>query len=633
MSVNETCVSLAASTLSPDLRVNYAYGMVLGLDEFVQEQRHRLGKSELRNRALHGYGTAYGLQVTAEPVAEGASDVVLRVAPGMGIDQAGREVVVRCAQCAHLGAWLAAQVEADPTVLQEHAGVSGEHTVYVVASYVSCLDNLVPLPGAPCSSSSQNAVASRVRDAWDIDLRWEPPAMPRWDSDRRLARLLDAVEIVPGLDPLQSGKEDLLAAVLSLPAEAASGPSELGTGQWPPHSPSGGPSGPLTYRLPGESAADDLDDVLTVWVTQVRPLLEPDLTEPEQVWDPAFLLASFTFTVPDPFDPAAPLVTSWDEPDDSGRPYLLHTHLIQELRGAHGAAGVADRDVELVTLSPMVAENESLQLGAWFHLERPVQLTAPVQVVTESGDAAAFEVAAIGGAEGFSDRWRLSAPEGFEFVDGEQLAAVFDGSELFVGDESTTLDDLLGGAEGAIPLGLLNITPAGDVVAYTRIEVPAQVPVPPDPPAIPPPQPSVEFVTITSQVVEGELIRFELWFHTQPSGEKDDVRVMKLSEESLRGFDEVTGNPLTPVSPQGGPNPEQDGRYPDLWRWVVRRTDDLPAYVRLLFSTKEVGVDVQGGGVVPLGKYIAEAKILFIGWDRDADQVVAFHRVEGKVPQ
>lgn len=629
MSVNEMCVSLAASTLGPDLRVNYAHGMVLGLDEFVQEQRHRLGKSELRNRALHGFGTLYGLQVTAEPVAEGATDVVLRVTSGMGIDQAGRDVVVRCDQCAHLGAWLAAQVEADPTVLNEHQGLSGEHTVYVVASYASCLDNLVPLPGAPCSSSSQNAVPSRVRDAWDIDLRWEPPPMPRWDSDRRLSRLLDAVEIVPGLDPAQSSKEDLLAAVLSLPAEAASGPSDMGTGEWPPQSPSGGPSGPLTYQLPGETAADDLDDVLTVWVTRVRHLLEPDLTEPEPVADVAFLLASFTFTVPDPFDPAAPLVTSWGEPDDTGRPYLLHTQLIQELRGEHDAAGAADRDIELVTLSPIVAANEPLRIGAWFHLRRPVQLTAPVQVVTERGDAAGFEVAAIDEVDGFSHRWRLTAPDDFPIVDGEQLAVAFQGGELLVGDELTTLRDLLDSAQDVVGRDLLNVTPAGDVLAYTRIEVPAEIP---EPPTIPPPQPSVEFVTVTSAVIEEGLL-FELWFHTQPKGETDDVPVVTLSEESLRGFDEVTGNQLTPFSPQGGPNPEQDGRYPNLWRWAVRSTEDLPAYVRLLFSTRGIEVDVQGTGAVPLADYIARAKILFVGWDRRTEHIVAFNRVEGRVPQ
>ena len=51
-------------TLSPDLRVFYHYGMVLGLDEFLEEQTHNLGLDYHHERALHGYGTVYGLHVT-----------------------------------------------------------------------------------------------------------------------------------------------------------------------------------------------------------------------------------------------------------------------------------------------------------------------------------------------------------------------------------------------------------------------------------------------------------------------------------------------------------------------------------------------------------------------------------------
>ena len=114
MTTTETCVSLTTGTLSPDQRVNYAYGMVLGVDEFLTEQQHRLEKGYLHERALHGYGTVYGLHVTAGQAADDTDDVEVRVSTGMLIDQYGREAVITCDQCARLGAWLAAQEQASP---------------------------------------------------------------------------------------------------------------------------------------------------------------------------------------------------------------------------------------------------------------------------------------------------------------------------------------------------------------------------------------------------------------------------------------------------------------------------------------------------------------------------------------
>ena len=223
----QPCVSIGTGTLSPDLRVFYQYGMVLGLDDFLQEQTHNLGLDYHHERALHGYGTVYGLAVTTSTPSDAPADVTVTVEPGMAIDQAGREVTVPTAQCARLGAWLAAQEEASAGTVEANLGISGELVVYVVAAYAECPDDLVPLPGQPCSTSSQVQVPSRLRDAWDIELRWVPPAMPAWDVIRQLARLLNSVEIVPGLDPALSSEEALIDAVLALPAQTPSdGPSD-----------------------------------------------------------------------------------------------------------------------------------------------------------------------------------------------------------------------------------------------------------------------------------------------------------------------------------------------------------------------------------------------------------------------
>jgi len=614
--MTDTCVSLTTGTLSPDQRVNYAYGMVLGVDDFLTEQQHRLEKGYLHERALHGYGTVYGLQVTTGQATEDPDDVLVRVSTGMLVDQFGREAVITCDQCARLGAWLAAREQASPGTVASHRGPSGELVVYVVARYASCLDALVPLPGTPCSSSAQSSVASRIRDAWDVDLTFELPPMPRWDTDRRLARLLGSVEIVAGLPQHESSEDDIIAAVLALPARAGDGPDDLLSDLPAP----GSPSSLTGLRLPAETAADALDRIFTVWVTQVRPFFEPDLTTPEEA-DPSgpdgtqeILLSTIRFQAADPFDPLDPAITAVDEPDDEGRPYLLHTRLIQELRSLREAGQVTVRPRELLTLAPSVDGNGLLTLDAWFHLSRPVSLDKQVDVLTESETAAQFATSATdpaGNPLQFSHVWRLTAPAGFPTRDGEQLLTRFPTDQVFVGDNSTTLEDLVD--DGLV---LLNSADQ-EVVAYATVEIDPKVIVPRPRPA----EPSVEFVTITSDLTDNKFPHLELWFHPQPRGPRDDVFVIK--EPAFSIFDEMTGNPVSIRQLT------QDQLYRNVWEVTTDPPDNqrpFPAYLRLVFRTKEIIVEEQGIQL-SLAQWIQKDKILFIGWDRPKLEIIAFARV------
>jgi hypothetical protein len=616
--MTDTCVSLTTGTLSPDQRVNYAYGMVLGVDEFLTEQQHRLEKGYRHDRALHGYGTVYGLHVTAGEAPDTADDVEVRVATGMLIDQYGREAVITCDQCARLGAWLAAQEQASPGTVASHRGPSGELIVYVVARYASCLDALVPLPGTPCSSSAQSSVASRIRDAWDVDLTFDLPPMPRWDTDRRLARLLGSVQIVAGLPQNQSSEDDIIAALLTLPSRAGDGPDDL----FPDLSPSGSPSGLTNLRLPAETAAEALDRIFTVWVTQVRPFFSPDLTTPEAAQPSGpdgteeILLSTIRFLAADPFDPLAPAITAFDAPDDEGRPYLLHTRLIQELRSLREAGQVVVRPRELVTLAPSVSASGQLSLDAWFHLPQPVSLDSQVDILTEAGFTAQFATSATdpaGNPVDFSDVWRLTAPANLVVRDGEQLLASFPTDLVFVGDNTTTLQDLE--ADGLV---LLN-SAGGQVVAFATVEVDPRVP---DPPPPRPAEPSVEFLTVTTTSIDNELMVLELWFHPQPRGPRDDVFVIK--EPAFSIFDEVTGNPV-PIVQLG-----QDPAYRNVWevtaKPILRDREPAPAYLRLVFRTREITVEFEGNQL-SLAEWIEKAEILFVGWDRRDHEIIAFHRV------
>ena len=57
---------------------------------------------------------------------------------------------------------------------------------------------------------------------------------------------------------------------------------------------------------------------------------------------PAILLAALNCVPAHPFNPAAPAITACDQPDEQGRPYLLHTQLIQELHRLGEAAAAED---------------------------------------------------------------------------------------------------------------------------------------------------------------------------------------------------------------------------------------------------------------------------------------------------
>jgi len=630
VSVTDACVSISTGTLSPDRRVNYAYGMVLGLGEFLQEQQYFLQKDYLHERALHGYGTVYGLQVTTSPVPDtNGSDYTVAVAPGMAIDQWGREIVVRSAQCARLGAWLAAQEQTTPGSVAKHMEISGTLTVYVTAKYASCLDDLVPVPGQPCSSSAQTKVASRIRDAWDIELTWDQPPMPSWDTDRRLARLLNAVQIVAGLDPALSSEPDIIEAILGLPADVAAGPDNLWPMvDWPTQATA--PSGPVRYRLPAETASEALDRIFTVWVTQVRPLLAPDLTTPPEEPDPAILLASITFTVgPTVSTPPGtePVIASCDEPDDDGRPYVLHTRLLQELR----ILDVADTDrttpQQLATLTSSLDPSQQLILTGWFHLDQPVALSGPIDAVSRSGWFGSLDFWAPPDAGGavpdFSDIWMFSprtdpSSPALTLIDGDQLALSFDPSSLFVGDFATPLSDRI--ADG---LDLLDVMSAGDVVVYGTVELPSTVSVPVDPvPVVAPPV--YEFATMTLMVDNADLISFEFWFHPQPWWPDPRIVVVEINPEIIQVVEEITGVTVQAFSAQP--------KFDNVWQIDLRNEfkPEPPRHLRFIFPAEKIVVQVNGQETMALTDFMDKANITFLNWEPKPKTITTYALLPSK---
>lgn len=256
----------------PRKRVNYTTGLVLGEDEFVQDQTHLRERDHLAVRALHGYGTVAGLEVGWD-----VDTGQLSVAPGLAVDGAGRLVCVPSEQCAELSPWLTRH--RDELVAEGEDGdeLPDEMSLYVVLCYRECETDHVPLPSESCRSADDSMAASRIAESFDLRLVLAPPA--------------PSGEVVG--DALGVAIEQLLTV--------AAGEEE------------------------GE--ADAIREELRAWATNGRPEL-PDLACLPAPEDGCVLLARVDLGLDDlgegnvaPVDP---------EVDDAERPVLLSTRFLQE---------------------------------------------------------------------------------------------------------------------------------------------------------------------------------------------------------------------------------------------------------------------------------------------------------------
>jgi hypothetical protein len=91
-------------------RVFYATGVLLGADDFRDEQQYHRGRLARALQYLHGVGTVAGLRVRYQPAVEEADgqpaqDERLWVDAGLAVDYLGRLIELRGARCIRLERW------------------------------------------------------------------------------------------------------------------------------------------------------------------------------------------------------------------------------------------------------------------------------------------------------------------------------------------------------------------------------------------------------------------------------------------------------------------------------------------------------------------------------------------------
>ncbi|MET7636356.1 hypothetical protein [Streptomyces sp. NPDC005078] len=252
----------------PAKRVNYTYGMVLGVDDFTQEFSYLSAKDRSLARTIVGYGTVAGLATQYEKVYEGTPrGPRLSVRPGIALCPSGRFVHVHPAQCAYLVEWLAAH---RAEVVAALGGTSGPLELYAVLGHAECLTDAIPIPGEPCRTEDRLTAPSRVRDGFRLQLRLTAPDQREEEAVRRFVGWLRKVPVVEGTGTTERDFHTALVAASGVNASTADPcPPVTGFFAAPP---------PASLGIPEAGLGDYLRAAWRIWVTELLPCWRPSVT-------------------------------------------------------------------------------------------------------------------------------------------------------------------------------------------------------------------------------------------------------------------------------------------------------------------------------------------------------------------
>jgi len=354
---NFNTVSSKQTPLDPNKRVKYTMGLVLGVEEFEQEQVYLMERDRVHNRALHGYGTAAGLKVS---IKKDSGTPKVMVTPGIAVNPRGDSICVPDPQCASLPQWLqenSAEIEAQ----LGSPAVDGMLSLYIVLCYKECETDNVPIPGAPCRTQEDTLAPSRIADHFQLKITTSPPEQVEEEYVRCFGKFLRNIEISErAVAPLD--EDALLKKLREYFADIGS----------PPECPAlemGSPPGEKYYILP-DNSDEILQAVFRVWVTEIRPeLLRKSgacghYTGKPQSPELCVLLAQLDVNV-------KKSGSAWQLDGDitdgniieDNRPILLHTRLLQEWLLC-GRYSILELDTRTFATVFMVDDNT---LRAWIH--------------------------------------------------------------------------------------------------------------------------------------------------------------------------------------------------------------------------------------------------------------------------
>jgi hypothetical protein len=317
------------ATADPSKHVNYTFGMLLGVDDFNQEFAYLAGRDQWLARDLFGYGTLCGLRVSLDKTAKGPR---VSITSGTALSPRGQLICVRPAQCAYLNDWLKANEQAVQQFLSSPLGSSVK--LYLVLCYRDCPVDPVPIAGEPCRSADDLMAPSRLIDDFRLELRLSPPAQLEEDAIRDFVAWMSQIEIADGAGPFTT-LADFEKALRGALAPMGSPPDPGMFFQF---------GSPLAgIRIHSSDVCAYMQLAFRIWVTEMRPLFRaswpsagcscgPDSGIDAPPSDECLLLAEIDVPVINvgpgqnwQVDDLHPVTL-----DESRRPILLHTRLLQE---------------------------------------------------------------------------------------------------------------------------------------------------------------------------------------------------------------------------------------------------------------------------------------------------------------
>ncbi len=191
---------LTHSVLNPNKRVRFVDGLVLGADEFTQEQIYMTERDRVHQRSLHGAGTVEGLSVTARSEAD-AIEIV--VSPGKAIDSLGQMITVTEEQCATILSWVEGNREmVDELIAAERSvnpgmtvGTPVEISLYVLLGHNELETDFIPLPANPCRPEDDIAAPSRIQDGFSLRFSTIPAVDIVEEAKRELGAFLGRFKV------------------------------------------------------------------------------------------------------------------------------------------------------------------------------------------------------------------------------------------------------------------------------------------------------------------------------------------------------------------------------------------------------------------------------------------------------
>jgi hypothetical protein len=318
--------------LNPSKHVNYALGMVLGVDDFRQEFAYHAGRDKWLARDMLGAGTVRGLDVSVQSAGQ-TTELVVK--PGVALTTHGQIVRVPTAQCAVLDDWVSANQTTVATNVRvgsppgsPPASLSGSPpgspgrgtvTLYTVLRYKHCLTDQVPIPGEPCRTANDAMAASRVTDDFSLDLSLAPPAPTEEPGMSAVIAWLARVPVSAGAG---SGASAILAAMRSSFGVASSLPTvPLALPPAPP------PSG-LTIAL--ATAPEVYRAALQLYATTLRDLLAGSASADAVPPETGILLATVQLPVAQGLTGTWMIDATTPVEVDTTRPFLLPLDMLKE---------------------------------------------------------------------------------------------------------------------------------------------------------------------------------------------------------------------------------------------------------------------------------------------------------------